>query len=125
MTNPERPTANPRVVLALMAVIFAAQGVFAAAGILGDAGSGGLLTVVSRVALVVYAVMIAILAVGLVRRARWAWPLALATAVAGLVLAAARLLAGVPVDDHLFGIAIDAGLLYYLTTPGMRSILRR
>lgn len=124
MTGSERPTASPRTITALLAVIFVAQGLFAAVAILGASGPGDASSLVVGSALVAYALMIGFLALGLVRRSRWAWPLALATAGAGLILAAARLAAGAAVDDHLFGMAIDAGLLYYLTTPGMRAILR-
>jgi hypothetical protein len=124
MTTTGRPEANPRTIMAFIAIIFAAQGLFAATGILPAAGTGGLLPLVLGAAFVVYASMIALVALGIWRRARWVWALAVATAVAGLILAAIRILAGEPAADHLFGMAIDAGLLYYLAKPSVRSMLR-
>lgn len=110
--------------MAFIAVIFAAQGVFAAADVLPTAGSGGLEPLVLGAAFVVYASMIALLAVGLWRRARWVWALAVATAIAGLAFTGLRILLGQPATDHLFAAAIDAGLLYYLAKPSIRTMMR-
>lgn len=117
------PTPNPRVVLAFIAIILAAQGFYAGVDILG----GGLdtdepLALVTVVAFVAYAALIAAFAFGVWQRRSWAWPVAVAIAAAGLGLAGLRILAGDAVDQHLIGMVIDGVLLYYLFKPNVRGL---
>ena len=114
---------NPRLVLAFLAVIVAAQGFYSAMNIFVDSPAApGPMQVVLAGAFVVYAAMIVAFAYGLWRRTAWAWALALAIAGLGLVIAVLQIVAGDRFEDHLFGMAIDAILLYYLTKPSIRSL---
>lgn len=114
---------NPRLVLAFLAVIVAAQGFYAAMTIFIDSPAGpGPKQVVLAGAFVVYAAMIVAFAYGVWRRTAWAWVLALVIAGSGLVIAVLQIVAGDRFEDHLFGMAIDAILLYYLTKPSIRSL---
>lgn len=120
--SPDR-TPNPRMVLAILAVIMAAQGVYAALAIFSDSAvATGPLQLVLGAAFVIYAAMIVAFAFGIWRRMSWAWPLAVAIAAAGLVLALLQIAAGDAFGDHLFGMAIDAILLYYLFKPNIRAL---
>lgn len=114
---------NPRLVLAFLAVIVAAQGFYAAMTIFTDSPAPpGPMQVVLAGAFAVYAVMIVAFAYGVWRRTAWAWALALVIAGSGLVIAVLQIVAGDRFEDHLFGMAIDAILLYYLTKPSIRSL---
>ena len=120
---PKLDAPNPRLVLAFLAVIVAGQGFYAAMTIFVDPPATlGPMQVVLAAAFVVYAAMIVAFAYGLWRRTAWAWALALAIAGSGLVIAVLQIVAGDRVEDHLFGMAIDAILLYYLTKPSIRSL---
>jgi hypothetical protein len=117
------PISNPRLVLAFIAVVLAAQGVYAAIDILG----GGIdtadpLDLVTGAAFVVYVALIVAFAFGIWQRQRWAWPLAVVIAASGLVLAGLRIAAGDAVDQHGIGMLIDGALLYYLFKPNVRGL---
>jgi hypothetical protein len=117
------PTPNPRLVLAFIAVVLAAQGVYAAIDILG----GGLdtadpLSLATGVAFVVYVALIVAFAFGVWQRQRWAWPLAVVIAASGLALAGLRIVAGDAVEQHGIGMLIDGALLYYLFKPNVRGL---
>ena len=72
--SPDR-TPNPRMVLAILAVIMAAQGVYAALAIFSDSAvATGPLQLVLGAAFVIYAAMIVAFAFGIWRRMSWAWP---------------------------------------------------
>lgn len=114
---------NPRLVLAFLAVIVAAQGFYAGMTIFVESpAAAGPMQLVLAGAFVVYAAMIVAFAYGVWRRAPWAWALALAIAGSGLVIAILQIVAGDRLEDHLFGMAIDAILLYYLTKPSIRTL---
>lgn len=116
---------NPRGFLAFLAAILAVQGLYAGLEILPDAATGGLLSLALGAAFVAYALMIAVFAFGVWRRTTWAWMLAVAITIVGLGLAAIQIAGGAPVEKHLFGMAIDLGLLLYLQKPSIKSLFER
>ncbi len=122
-TKPGDAAPNPRLVLAFLALIVAAQGFYAAVTIFIDSPvAPGPMQFVLAGAFLVYAAMIVGFAFGVWRRVAWAWPLALAIAGLGLVIALLQIAAGDRLEDHLFGMGIDAVLLYYLTKPSIKSL---
>ena len=122
-TKPGDAAPNPRLVLAFLALIVAAQGFYAAVTIFVESPvTPGPMQVVLAGAFVVYAAMIVAFAFGVWRRMPWAWALALGIAGLGLVIALLQIAAGDRLEDHLFGMGIDAVLLYYLTKPSIKSL---
>jgi uncharacterized membrane protein (DUF2068 family) len=123
--TPARPTPNPRLVLAILGAILVTQGVFAGVEILGRPFvPDETLQLLLRAGFVVYAVLIAIFAVGAWRRMSWAWTAALGVPVLGLALGGLRLLAGESIEQLFLGLAIDGALLYYLMKPSIRALFQ-
>lgn len=114
---------NPRLVLAFLALIVAAQGFYAGLSVFVDTPiAPGPLQVVVAGAFVLYAVLIVAFAFGVWQRQPWAWMLAVIVAIMGLVVAGLEIAAGDRVEDHLFGMAIDAILLYYLNKQSIKDL---
>lgn len=114
---------NPRFVLAFLALIVAAQGFYAGLSVFVDTPvAPGPMQLVVGVAFAVYAVLIVAFAFGVWRRRPWAWMLAVVVTIMGLVVASLEIAAGDRVEDHLFGMAIDAILLYYLHKQSIKDL---
>ena len=124
MTDPTEPQGpNPRLIVGFLSVMLAVQGFYAGVEILGNGwDTSQPLPLVTGVAYFVYAALLGIFVVGVVRRMPWAWTLAVVIAGFGLVLSGLQVLAGDPVEQHVLGIFIDAGLLYYLLKPSIRAM---
>lgn len=114
---------NPRLILAFLALIVAAQGFYAALSVFVDTPiAPGPLQVVVGAAFAVYAVLIVVFAFGLWQRQPWAWMVAVIATIMGLVVAGLEIAAGDRLEDHLFGMAIDAILLYYLNKQSIKDL---
>ncbi len=124
MTDPGAiRTPNPRVVVGFLAVILLVQGFYAAIEILGDGlDTTEPLRLLAGIAFFVYAAILGVFIVGVWRRMPWAWTLAVVLAGFGLALTGLQILAGDPVEQHVLGVVIDGGLLYYLFKPSIRSL---
>ena len=114
---------NPRLVLAFLALIVAAQGFYAALSVFVDTPiAPGPMQLVVGAAFAVYAVLIVVFALGVWQRQPWAWMAAVIATIMGIVVAALEIAAGDRVEDHLFGMAIDAILLYYLNKQSIKDL---
>lgn len=127
MTRPEaRP--RPRVTQALVGAVLAAQLAFAWIGITGagDPGAtlaaGDLLGVAVLAGFAIYAAIVLAYVGAAIVQARPLRQLGMAAAGAGIGLAVLRLATGEPFDGLLFGMAIDAFLVYGLWRPDIRSL---
>ncbi len=116
---------SPRLVLGFITAILIVQGVYAAIEIFGDGTDPDQpLEWAIVVAFVAYAVVIAAFAVGVGRRAGWAWVFGIVAAASGLGLVGLQVLAGDRADQHMIGVLIDGALLYYLTKPSIRALFQ-
>lgn len=114
---------NPRLILAFLALIVAAQGFYAALSVFVDTPiAPGPMQLVVGGAFAVYAVLIVVFAFGVWQRQPWAWMAAVIVTIMGLVVAGLEIAAGDRVEDHLFGMAIDAILLYYLNKQSIKDL---
>ena len=126
MRQPSTPTErDPRAIRGFIAALFVIQVVYAGLEILPSASSGRLLDVGLAVAFVAYAAMVVAFVYGVWRRTAWAWPLGVALAVVGLGLATIRIAAGADLGQHLIGMVIDAGLLWYLQKASIKATFGR
>jgi hypothetical protein len=124
MTDPAEPKGpNPRLIVGFLSVMLAVQVFYAGVEILGGGwDTTRPLPLITGVAYFVYAALLGIFVVGVVRRMPWAWTLAVVIAGFGLVLTGLQVLDGDPIEGHVLGIFIDAGLLYYLLKPSIRAM---
>lgn len=123
LNRPGTEGPNPRLILAFLALIVAAQGFYAALSVFVDTPiAPGPMQLVVGGAFAVYAVLIVVFAFGVWRRRPWAWALAVVATIMGLVVAGLEIAAGDRLEDHLFGMAIDAILLYYLNKRSIRDL---
>jgi hypothetical protein len=124
MTEPEAEAGpNPRIIVGFLAVIIVVQGLYAGVEILG----GGLdtshpLLTIAGMAYFVYAAMLGVFVIGVWRKLPWAWMLGVAIVVFDLALAGLQILAGDTLEQHVLGVLIDAGVLYYLFKPNIRAM---
>jgi len=121
-----RPAAdgpNPRLTLAFLALFVVAQGFYAALSVFVETPiAPGPMQLVVVAAFSVYAVLIVVFVFGVWQRQTWAWMLAVIVAIMGLVVAGLEIAAGDRLEDHLFGLAIDAILLYYLNKQSIKDL---
>jgi hypothetical protein len=121
-------TSRPRLTQALVAFVLVAQAVFAWAGIAPDgdplAGSAttGLLETLVVVGFAVYALAVAAFVVGVVIRARWLRALGIGIGLGGIALALLRLATAELFDALVFGMGIDALIVYGLRRPDIRPL---
>jgi len=114
---------NPRLTLAFLVVIVAAQGFYAALSVFVETPiAPGPMQLVVVAAFAVYAALIVVFAFGLWQRQPWAWMLAVIVTIMGLVVAGLEIAAGDRLEGHLFGMAIDAILLYYLNKQSIKDL---
>lgn len=111
-----------------MAVVLVLQAVFAGIGIAGArdglgtlSGESPLQTLV-LLGFVAYVLAVAAFAVGVVLEAAWLRAVGIGAAVAGIALAMLRLGTGEPLDGLLFGMGIDALIVYGLRRPDIRAL---
>lgn len=116
---------DPRAILVFVVALLVIQGIYAGLEILPDASTGGPLAMALAAGFIVYAAMIAAVAYGVWRRTTWAWILAVATTVVGLVLAVIQIADGAPIGSHLLGMIIDVGLFIYLQRPSIKVLFAR
>lgn len=120
-----RPAPNPRTLLAFIAIIMAAQALYAGIDVFGGPGVGGTpLELVSSVGFLGYVAMITAFVVGIWRETWWAWHLAVAIAATGLGLAALRIAGGDTFEQQALGMVIDGALLFYLQRPSIKGLFR-
>lgn len=123
-----RPRPRPRLTQALVGLVLLLQAVFAWAGISGAADPGATLAAGAPLGVIVlagFAVYGAIVLAYLAAAALQARPLrqlGMAAAGAGIGLALLRFGTGEPVEGLLFGMAIDAFLVYGLRRPDIRAL---
>ncbi|HET7169836.1 MAG TPA: hypothetical protein VFI69_11610 [Candidatus Limnocylindrales bacterium] len=126
MHRPDAPTQrDPRAIRWFIAALFVIQAMYAGLEILPSVSSGRLLDVALAVAFAAYAAMVVAFVYGVWRALDWAWPLGVAVAIVGLGLAAVRILAGADLQQHLIGMVIDAGLLWYLQKSSIKATFGR
>lgn len=111
--------------LVFVVALLVIQGIYAGLEILPDASTGGTLAMALAAGFIVYAAMIAAVAYGVWRGTSWAWILAVATTVVGLVLAVIQVADGAPIGSHLLGMIIDVGLFIYLQRPSIKVLFAR
>ena len=111
-----------------MAAVLVLQAVFAGIGIagtqdgLGPLVAGSPLQILVLLGFVAYVLAVAAFAVGVVVEAAWLRPLGMGAAIAGIALAMLRLGTGEALDGLLFGMGIDALILYGLRRPDIRAL---
>jgi hypothetical protein len=112
-----------------LAVIMASQAVYAGLDLFGTADAAVTPATPLRLAVsagfIAYVAMIAAFAYGIWRSTWWAWPVAVAIAATGLVLAALRIAGGDTIEQHGLGMIIDAALLFYLQRPSVKELFGR
>lgn len=115
--------------LAFLAVIMAAQALYAGIDIFAEPGrtdpTGSPFPLVLRAGFAAYAAMIVAFVVGIWRQAWWAWHLAVAIATTGLGIAGLRIATGDPFDRHALGMLIDGALLFYLQRRSIKGLFGR
>lgn len=116
---------DPRAILVFVVALLVIQGTFAGLEILPAASVGGALAMALAAGFIVYAALIAAVAYGVWRGTTWAWILAVAATVVGLILALVRVADGAPVGEHLLGMIIDVGLFVYLQRPSIKVLFAR
>ena len=110
-------------ILAFLVLIVAAQGFCAALSVFVDTPiAPGPLQVVVGAAFAVYAILIVVFAFGAWQRRPWAWAVAVIATILGLIVAGLEVAVGDRLEDHLFGMAIDAILLYYLNKQSIKDL---
>jgi hypothetical protein len=115
--------------ITILAVLAAIAGVFALfAGLVifigGTVIFGGLGAILG-LAFLAYAGLIIAFAWGAWTLQPWAWPLGVAGAAFGIVLAVLNILGGSSIVSQIISIAIDGGILYYLNQPGIKAVFGR
>ena len=115
--------------ITILAVLAAIAGVFALfAGLVifigGTVIFGGLGAILG-LAFLAYAGLIIAFAWGAWTLQPWAWPLGVAGAGFGIVLAVLNILGGSSIVSQIISIAIDGGILYYLNQPGIKAVFGR
>ncbi len=121
-----RPATNPRLLLAFIAVIMAAQALYAGVDLFGQPGLTGTPLGIALIAgYVVYVAMIAAFVVAIWRETWWGWHLAVAIAATGLAIAALRIAGGESFEQLALGMLIDGALLFYLQRPSIKVLFRR
>lgn len=115
--------------ITILAVLAAIGGVFALFGglVIFTAGTvifGGLGAILG-LAFLAYAGLILAFAYGAWTLQPWAWPLGVAGAAFGIVLAVLNIIGGSSIVSQIISIAVDGGILYYLNQPGIKSIFGR
>ncbi|MGZ9276582.1 MAG: DUF2127 domain-containing protein [Candidatus Limnocylindrales bacterium] len=116
---------DPRAMLVFVVALLVIQGIYAGLEILPDASTGGTLAMALAAGFIVYAAMIVSVAFGVWRGTSWAWILAVASTVVGLVLAVIQVADGAPIGSHLLGMIIDVGLFIYLQRPSIKVLFVR
>ncbi|MGZ9160387.1 MAG: DUF2127 domain-containing protein [Candidatus Limnocylindrales bacterium] len=116
---------DPRAMLVFVVALLVIQGIYAGLEILPDASTGGTLAMALGAGFIVYAAMIVAVAFGVWRGTSWAWILAVASTVVGLVLAVIQVADGAPIGSHLLGMIIDVGLFIYLQRPSIKVLFVR
>jgi hypothetical protein len=119
-------TSNPRLTLGLLALILVVQGVLAASGVLDRPMDGSdPLALLTVAAFGLYSVFIIGFVIGVWLIQPWAWTVGILVAAYGLILAGLRIASGESMEGHLFGMAIDAAILYFLLKPTTRALFGR
>ncbi len=115
--------------ITILAVLAAIGGVFALLGglaifVAGTVVFGGLGAILG-IAFLAYAGLIIAFAYGAWTLKPWAWPLGVAGAAFGIVLAILNVIGGSSIVSQIISIAIDGGILYYLNQPGIKAVFGR
>jgi hypothetical protein len=92
---------------------------FAGAVVFGGLGA------IFGLAFLAYAGLIIAFAYGAWTLKPWAWPLGVAGAAFGIILAVLQIIGGSGIATQIIGIAVDGGILYYLNQPGIKSLFGR
>ncbi len=121
-----RPGPKPRTLLAFLAVIMAAQAIYAGLDLFGDPGAASSsIRVVLTAGFVAYVAMIVAFTFAIWRETWWAWHLAVVIAATGLALAALRIAGGDSFERLALGMLIDGALLFYLQRPSIKALFGR
>ena len=113
-------------ILAILAAVGGVLGLFGGfvvlfAGTVLFGALGGLL----GLAYLAYAALLVAFAYGAWTLKPWAWPLGVAVAAFGIILGVLFIVGGSSIANQIVGIAVDAGILYYLNQPGIKSLFGR
>jgi len=122
--SPARPTGIT--ILAVLAAIGGVLGLFGGfivlfAGTVLFGALGGLL----GIAYLAYAALLVAFAYGAWTLKPWAWPLGVAVAAFGIILAVLYIIGGSDIANQILGIVVDGVILYYLNQPGIKSLFGR
>ena len=115
--------------ITILAILAAIGGVFALFGGLiifvgGTVIFGGLGAILG-LAFLAYAGLIIAFAYGAWTLQPWAWPLGVAGAAFGIILAVLNIIGGSSIVSQIISIVIDGGILYYLNQPGIKAVFGR
>lgn len=113
-------------ILAVLAAIGGVVGLFGAftvlfAGTVLFGGAGTLL----GIAALAYAGLLLTFGYGAWTLKPWAWPLGVAGAAAGIVLAVLYVIGGSDFISQIVSIAVDGAILYYLNQPAIKTVFGR
>ena len=91
----------------------------------GGVVSSGAVMVLGLCALA-YAALLIAFAWGAWTLKPWAWPLGVAVAIFGIVVAVLQvLLGGTSIFSQIISVVVDGAILYYLNQPGIKSLFGR
>src|SRR6476620_6077474 len=113
-----------------IAVLAAIGGFFGLLGGFGVLFVGGVVSspavVVLGLCALAYAALFIAFAYGAWTLKPWAWPLGVAVAIFGIVVAILQvLLGGSSIFSQVISVAIDGAILYYLNQPGIKALFGR
>jgi len=116
--------------ITILAVLAAIGGVFGLLGGFGVLFVGGVVSspavVVLGLCALAYAALFIAFAYGAWTLKPWAWPLGVAVAIFGIVVAILQvLLGGSSIFSQVISVAIDGAILYYLNQPGIKALFGR
>jgi hypothetical protein len=116
--------------ITILAVLAAIGGVFGLLGGFGVLFVGGVVSspavVVLGLCALAYAALFIAFAYGAWTLKPWAWPLGVAVAIFGIVVAILQVLVGgSSIFSQIISVAIDGAILYYLNQPGIKALFGR
>ena len=116
--------------ITILAVLAAIGGVFGLLGGFGVLFVGGIVSsgavVVLGLCALAYAGLLIAFAWGAWTLKPWAWPLGVAVAIFGIVVAILQvLLGGSSIFSQIISIVIDGAILYYLNQPSIKALFGR
>ena len=114
-------------ILAILAAIGGVLGLLGGFGVLflGSVAASGAVMILGLCALA-YAALLVAFAYGAWTLKPWAWPLGVAVAIFGIVVAILQIvLGGSSIFSQALSIVVDGVILYYLNQPGIKSLFGR